>query len=230
LAGATAVDWQPCRDDTTISCRSALAPVCSATTAQVTTVTDQPVELPAPPCTDPAGLPLHTMFVSGGEHGTVTSSVYTPRPGFVGQDSVTYRVSNGSAVSDLVRVTIFVVPRPAAVGPAPAPSNPATAVAPFLSVRVKPALDRKRTTLVRLACDQACSFTVRLEATLRGKKKKPFKGKALTRALQPDRVLALRLKLPVKPKGTLKTAFITGTVRGANGATRPVKLAVTVRR
>ena len=71
---------------------------------------------------------------------------------------------------------------------------------------------------------------MRLEGTLRGKKKKPFKGKALKRALTPDRVLALRLKLPAKPKGTLKTVFITGTVRGANGATRPVKLAVSVRR
>ena len=71
---------------------------------------------------------------------------------------------------------------------------------------------------------------MRLEGTLRGKKKKPFTGKALKRALTPDRVLALRLKLPAKPKGTLKTVFITGTVRGANGATRPVKLAVSVRR
>ena len=77
-----------------------LAPTCSATTAQVTTLTDQPVELPAPPCTDPAGLPLQLVLVSGGEHGSVSGSVYTPRPGFVGQDSVTYRVSNGSAVSD----------------------------------------------------------------------------------------------------------------------------------
>ena len=76
----------------------------------------------------------------------------------------------------------------------------------------------------------ACSFTVRLEGTLRGKKKKPFTGKALKRALTPDRVLALRLKLPAKPKGKLKTVFIIGTVRGANGATRPVKLAVSVRR
>ncbi len=149
----------------------------------------------------------------------------------MGQDSVTYRMSNGSAVSDLVRVTVFVVPRPVAGGPAPPPNRPsATVAAPFLSARVKPTLDRKRTTLVRLACDQACSFTVRLEATLRGKKKKPFKGKALKRALEPGRVLALRLKLPTKPKGRLKTVFITGTVRGETGASRPVKLAVAVRR
>ena len=197
----------------------------------MTTLTDQPVELPAPPCTDPAGLPLQLVLVKDGDHGTVSGSVYTPRSGFVGQDSVTYRVSNGGAVSDIVRVTVFVVPRPAAAGPAPSTNTPPAAVAaPFLSARVKPALDRKRTTLARLACDQACSFTVRLEGTLRGKKKKPFKGKALKRALTPDRVLALRLKLPAKPKGTLKTVFITGTVRGANGATRPVKLAVSVRR
>ena len=231
-AGATAVDWQPCVEGkTTVGCRSVSAPTCSAAPAQVTTVTDQPVKLPAPPCTDPAGLPLHVEPVSGGDHGSVSDWVYTPRPGFVGQDLVTYRVSNGSAVSDLVRVPVFVVPRPVAGGPAPSPNRPsATVAAPFLSARVKPTLDRKRATLVRLACDQACSFTVRLEGTLRGKKKQPFKGKALKRALEPGRVLALRLKLPTKPKGRLKTVFITGTVRGETGASRPVKLAVAVRR
>ena len=197
----------------------------------MTTVTDQPVKLPAPPCTDPAGLPLQVELVSGGDHGSVSDWVYTPRPGFVGQDLVTYRVSNGSAVSDLVRVPVFVVPRPVAGGPPPSTNRPAaTVAAPFLSARVKPTLDRKRATLVRLACDQACSFTVRLEGTLRGKKKQPFKGKALKRALEPGRVLALRLKLPTKPKGRLKTVFITGTVRGETGASRPVKLAVAVRR
>ena len=40
-------------------------PTCSATTAQVTTQTDQPVELPAPPCTDPAGLPLQRRARQG---------------------------------------------------------------------------------------------------------------------------------------------------------------------
>ena len=140
---------------------------------------------------DPAGLPLQLVLVSGGDHGTVSGSVYTPRPGFVGQDSVTYRVSNGGAVSEIVRVTVFVVPRPAAPGPAPSTNTlPGAAAAPFLSARVKPALDRKRTTLARLACDQACSFRVRLEGTLRGKKM-PFKGKVLKRALAADRVLAL---------------------------------------
>ena len=213
-------------------CRSVSAPTCSATTAQVTTQTDQPVQLPAPPCTDPAGLLLQLELVSGGDHGSVSDSdwVYTPRPGFVGQDSVTYRMSNGSAVSDIVRVTVFVVPRPVAGGPAPSTNRASAAVAaPILSARVKPTLDRKRTTVARLACDQACSFTVRLEATLRGKKKL-LKGTALKRTLAPDRVLALRLKLPTKPKGRVKTVFITGTVRGETGASRPVKLAVSVRR
>ncbi|MDA0172016.1 Ig-like domain-containing protein [Solirubrobacter taibaiensis] len=228
--GATAVDWQPCTVETTVGCRSVLPPTCSATTAQVTTLTDQPVELPAAPCTDPAGLQLTLVLVKDGDHGSLTGSIYTPRPGFVGQDSVTYRVTNGSAASDTVRVTVFVVPRPVAGGPTPSTNNPsATVAAPFLSARVKPTLDRKRTTLARLACDQACTFTVRLEATLRGKKK-PLRGTPLKRTLAPGRLLALRLKLPAKPQGTLKTVFITGTVRGANGASRPVKLAVTVRR
>ena len=71
---------------------------------------------------------------------------------------------------------------------------------------------------------------MRLEGTLRAKKKKPFKGTVLKRALTPGRVLALRLRLPTKPKGRLKTVFVTGTVRGETGASRPVKLAVAVRR
>ena len=99
-----------------------LAPTLQRASAQVTTQTDQPVELPAPPCTDPAGLPLPRACLRRRPRH-VSGWVYTPAPGFIGQDSVTYRVSNGSGVSDLVIVPIFVVPRPAAGGPAP-PTNP----------------------------------------------------------------------------------------------------------
>ncbi len=158
--------------------------------------------------------------------------MYTPNPGSTGQDTVTYKISNGYSESDVIKVTIFVVPRPAGTGPppgtAPGPSAPA---APFLSLRVKPRLDRKRRTTARLSCDQACRFTVRLEGTVRVKKKtKPIKGVVLSRSLTPDRVLALRLRLPAKPAGRVKTVWITGTVTGANGSTRAVKLPVSVPR
>ena len=129
-----------------------LPPVCSATSAQVTTQADVPVELPAAVCSDPAGLPL----------------------------------------------------------------------------RVKPKLDRKRTALARFSCDQRCSFSVRLEAKLKGKKRS-LAGKRLKRTLEPGRVLALRLKLPSKPKGALRSVWIAGSVQG-EGGTRTVKLPVTPRR
>ncbi|MBE2319210.1 PD40 domain-containing protein [Solirubrobacter sp. CPCC 204708] len=227
LSSATAVDWQPCVGGVTLSCRSVLPPVCSATAPQVATQADQPVEIPVASCTDPANLPLRFVLDKDGEHGSVTGTTYTPRPGFTGQDTIQYRMSNGTAESELVKVTVFVVPRPAAVGPPPvAAPPPAPAAAPFLSLRVKPRLDRKRSVLARLTCDQPCTFAVRLEGTLRAKPKKAVKGATITRTLAPGRVLAVRLKLPARPKGALKRIWITGTVRNATGATRAVRLPV----
>ncbi len=55
LTGVTAVDWQPCVA-ATLSCYSSVPPTCSANTAQVNTQADQPVQLPAAPCTDPSSL------------------------------------------------------------------------------------------------------------------------------------------------------------------------------
>jgi hypothetical protein len=202
-----------------------LPPVCNGTGAQVTTQADVPVELPVASCTDPAGLPLRVVTDKDGEHGSLSGTLYTPRPGFIGQDSVSYRMSNGTAQSDPVRVTVFVVPRPASMTPSPGPSNPT--VAPYLSLRVKPKLDRRRTALARFSCDQRCTFTVRLEAKLKSKKR-ALKGTRLKRTLEPGRVLAVRLKLPVKPKGKLRSVWITGTVQGTAGS-RPVRLPVTSR-
>ena len=229
VTGAVAVDWQPCTGETTVGCRSLLAPTCSTSSVRVTTPADVPVELAPAPCADPAGLPLRLEIDRPGVHGTVSGTVYTPRPGFTGQDTLSYRVSNGTAQSDPVRVTIFVVPRSLAAAPPPSAGTFAGTAAPFLGLRRKPALSRKRSTLARLSCDRACTFTVRLQGTLRGRRE-PVKGRRVERTLAAGRVLALRLRLPAKPKGRLKTVFITGTVRGETGAARPVKLPVTVRR
>ena len=233
LAGVSAVDWQPCVAGT-LSCHSSVPPTCATTVAQVNTQADQPVQLPAAPCSDPSSLPLSFVLVKGPDNGTLAGTVYTPNPGYTGQDTVTYKVSNGYSESEVIKVTIFVVPRPAGTGQPPGTApNPSAPAAPFLSLRVKPRLDRKRATTARLSCDQACTFSVRLEGKLRvkkTKKTKTIKGTVLRRALSPDRVLALRLKLPAKPAGRVKTAWITGTVAGANGVARTVKLPVTVPR
>lgn len=228
--GVTSVAWQPCVEGVTASCRSIVPPRCSGTSAQVTTQTDQPVELAAPSCWDPLGQPLSLIVTLPPAHGTVTGTAYTPAPGFTGQDSVTFKVSNGSSESETIRVTIFVVPRPTPSA-TPPPSATVTATAPFLSLRARPRLNRKRVTVARLTCDQRCTFSVRLDGKVRVKKKTgAIKGAVLKRSLEPGQVLALRLKLPTKPAGTLKTAWITGTVRGATGAGRSVKLPVSVPR
>ena len=161
-----AVDWQPCVERT-VSCRSVAPPRCSASVQVTTTLAGEPIDLPAPPCSDPAGLALTVTLVQGPAHGTLSGLRYTPTPGFAGEDTVVYRVSNGSGESDPVRVTIFVVQRPLAVAePAPAPT-PTVRRAPFLSARAAPWLNRRRRTRVRVVCDQDCTLTVRLTATVR---------------------------------------------------------------
>ena len=107
-----AADWQPCTAGVTASCESVAPPRCSATTVSATTQADQPVDLPAAPCTDPAGRPLSVVVVKAPERGTLSGLRYTPAAGFTGQDTLAYRVSNGVAESETVRVTVFVLPRP----------------------------------------------------------------------------------------------------------------------
>ena len=99
--------------------------------------------------------------------------------------------------------------------------------APFLSATATPRLDRKRTTLIRISCDQDCSLTVRLSARLRTRKS--FTGPQVKRVLRAKQVVKLRLRLPAKPRGTLKTVWVTGIVRNAAGDTRSVKLPVRLR-
>ncbi len=166
-AAITAADWQPCRENT-LSCESVTPPRCSTTALTATTQADQPVDLPSASCTDPAGRPLTVVVVKAPEHGTLSGQRYTPAAGFTGQDTLTYRLSNGAAESELVRVTLFVLTRPVPTVAVKPPA--ATPRAPFLSARATPRLDRRRRTLVRLSCDQPCSIAVRLTARLRSRR------------------------------------------------------------
>jgi hypothetical protein len=219
--GVGAADWQHCTD-VTASCVSVAPPRCSATTATATTEADQPVDLPAAPCTDPADRALSIVVVKAPEHGSLTGLRYTPAAGFSGQDSATYRVSNGVAESESVRATIFVLPRPVVVPAAKPPV--AVRRAPFLSARATPRLDRRRRTLAQLSCDQDCSLVVRLTARLRSKR--TLNGPQVKRSLAAGQVLSLHLRLPAKPRGTVKTVWIKGRVRNAAGDVRTVKLPV----
>jgi hypothetical protein len=217
------VDWQPCVANVTLSCESVAPPRCSALTATATTLSDQAIDLPAPPCTDPAWRPLSLVVVKPPDHGTVSGLRYTPDAGFSGQDTVAYRVNNGVLDSEGFRVTVFVVPRP--VAPQPRTRPPVLVQgAPFLSATATPRLDRRRRTLVKVTCDQDCSLTVRLSAKLRTRR--TFTGPLVKRTIMAKRVVRLRLRLPLKPRGTLKTVWVTGQVRNQAGATRGVKLPV----
>ncbi len=106
-----AADWQPCRENT-LSCESVTPPRCTTTATTATTQVDQPVDLPSASCTDPAARPLTLVVVKAPEHGTLSGLRYTPAAGFTGQDTLTYRFSNGAAESELVRATLFILQRP----------------------------------------------------------------------------------------------------------------------
>ncbi len=224
-AGVTVVDWQPCIAGVTVTCRSVPPPQCSALTATVSTESDVVVELPAPPCSDPSGRPLSILVTKAPEHGTLAGWRYTPAAGFSGQDALTYRMSNGVSESELIRISIVVTRRPAAA-PRPVPiASPPVAQAPFLTARAAPRLDRRRRVLARLSCDQACSLTVHLQARVRGSRG-TLKGKAVKRSISARGVLAVRLRLPTKPRGSLRSVWIIGRVRNAAGEVRAVKLPV----
>jgi hypothetical protein len=224
-SGVTSVDWQPCTPGVTAGCESVSPPTCTPAALNATTQADQPIDLPVATCTDPAGRPLTLMIVRPPDNGTLDGLRYTPRPGFTGQDSVVYRFSNGFGESGLVRVAIFVVPRPA---PAPAVVPPALQRAPFLNARAKPRIDRRRRVRARLSCDQDCTVALRLTARLRTKR--TVRGNVVRHSLESGRVVAVRLRLPRKPLGRLKTVWITGTVTNTDGLRRRVKLPVTVPR
>lgn len=218
----TVVDWQPCVAGVTFTCRSLPPPQCSAPTSTASTEVDVPIDLPAPLCGDPSGRALTVLVVRPPEYGTLAGWRYTPAAGFAGQDALTYRVTNGVSESEPIRLSILVTRRPL---PVPRPGTLPVAQAPFLTARATPRLDRRRRVLVRLSCDQPCSLTVRLQARLRSSKR-TLKGREVKRSLPARAVLAVRLRLPTKPRGALRTVWITGRVRSAAGDVRAVRLPV----
>ena len=217
-----AADWQPCVAGVTVACQSVAPPQCAATAASATTQAGQPVELPVPSCSDPAGRALSIVVVKAPDHGTVSGWRYTPAAGFSGQDTLTYRVSNGAAESELVRLTVFVVPR-ALPAPAVKPVVPVGG-APFLTARATPRLDRSRRVRLRLVCDQNCTLHVRLTARLRSGRR--LSGTPVRRSLAARRTVTVRLRLPARPRGVVRTAWVMGRVRNAAGQARLVKLPV----
>jgi dipeptidyl aminopeptidase/acylaminoacyl peptidase len=225
-AGVTGVDWQPCVPGAYADCVSYAPPTCSPTSLTLTTQSDEPKELPLPSCVNPGGLPLAYSITKLPASGTMSGMTYTPAPGFVGQDEVVYRAAHRFGESEPITVRIFVVRRAVQSSPPPPqPDGVAPQVAPYLTARATPRLDRKRTTLVRLSCDQNCAFTVRLTGVLK-KPRKTLRSKVVKKSAGAGVVLSVRLRLSKKPKGKFKSLFITGTVRNGAGQKRAVKLPV----
>jgi Tol biopolymer transport system component len=215
-------DWQPCVAGVTVRCTSAAPTPACPDSASVTTVAGQAVDLPLGGCTDPAGRPLTVTVTRGPEHGTLAGARYTPAAGFSGQDSVLYRASASGASSNVARVTIYVLARVVPAAPAP-PSR-----APYLSALATPRLDKHGRGWLRARCDFDC--TVKLRLTVRMRSRKTIEGPALERHLKAGRLLRLRLRAP-HPK-LLRSAWVRGTVTGADGRRRrfriPVALTLTL--
>jgi hypothetical protein len=155
----------------------------------------------------------------GPEHGALAGWRYTPAAGFSGQDTVLYRASAGGASSNLGRVTIFVVPRAAPAAPAP------PARAPFLTALATPRLDRHGRGWLRARCDLAC--TVKLRLTVRMRSRKTIDGRVLERRLAAGVLLRLRLRAPRRK--LLRSAWVRGTVTGADGRRRSFRIPVKIR-
>ncbi len=220
----TAPAWQPCLVGVTVACVSVapanLPPAPSCQPSSVTTQAGQPIDLPAPPCVDPSGRTLTVIVVKPPDHGTLSGRRYTPASGFTGEDSLLYKASNGASESALTRLTLFVVPRPV---PIASPPPPPPRRAPFLSAMAKPRLDRSGRVLLRASCDQDCTLKLRLMVRLRSR---TVRGPFVTKS---GRTFTLHLRLH-KPVRSIKTAWVTGTVRNRTGDTRAVKLPVTLPR
>ena len=75
------VDWQPCVAGDDAELRVGRAAALQRDAATATTQADQPVDLPPPPCTDPAGRALSLVVVKAPEHGTLAGLRYTPAAG-----------------------------------------------------------------------------------------------------------------------------------------------------
>jgi hypothetical protein len=227
LTNVSAADWQPCAAGAFAGCVSYAPPTCTPTSLTLTTQSDEPKNLPLAGCVNPGSLALSYTVTKPPANGTMSGMTYTPAPGFIGQDEVVYRAAHRYGESEPITVRIFVVRRAVQASPPPPPSSGVTVVTapPYLTARAKPRLDRKRTALVRLSCDQDCSFVVRLTGKLK-KPKKTLRSKPAKKSLAAGQVRSVRLRLPKKPKGKFKSLYITGTVRNAASQVRTVRLPV----
>jgi hypothetical protein len=211
--------WQPCTPGRTASCTSVSPPACRPPQSVITQA-GASVALPPPACADPAQRALTTTVVTGPAHGGLAGGVYTPAPGFIGQDAVVYRVSNGVVAAPLLRQVVFVVPRPA-------PPVPVVRRAPYVNALAVPRLEDRRVVRLRAGCDAPCRVALRLVVRLRGGGIR--RSPRLVRALPVGRAATLRLALRPRPRRAVRIAWIAGRVRGAAGA-RPVTLPVRLRR
>lgn len=116
--------------------------------------------------TDPAGDALTLVAVSNPAHGAVTFTAngrvtYTPRPGFAGSDSFTYRVRNAAGLEAEGRVEVTVVADPPVANPDLATTPFATPVTVnVLANDTDPAAD----VLTLIAVDGAVNGTVSFTA------------------------------------------------------------------
>ena len=159
-AGRHRVDWQPCTRASVELPVGLAAAAAARPTATVTTADRQPVDLRCR--LQPTRAARSLRGRQGARPRLARGLRYTPAPASPDRTpSLPGQQRLGE--SELDPVTIFVVPRgppPPRTGPAPPP----VAQAPFLTARATPRLDRRRRALVRLSCDQACTFAVRLTA------------------------------------------------------------------
>jgi hypothetical protein len=216
-------DWQPCVAGVTVSCTSVTPvvtgarPTCPAQVA-VSTPRDTPLDLPPAPCNDPRGRPLSLILVDGPQHGTLSGPradghrTFTPARGYVGDDVIHYRATNGAETSDLATVLVHVLPGGSGGGGG---SGAADTRAPTLRWLASPRLGRDHTVRVRLRCDEACTVSAHLASRLRGGRTRS--GPTVGRSASAGHVLKFTLKLGRRPpsRRALRSLKIVVTVADA---------------
>jgi hypothetical protein len=224
-------DWQPCVAGVTASCVSVMPivrgtrPTCPVQLT-VTTQRDTPLDLPPAPCNEPQGRPLSLILVDGPQHGALGAPradghrTFTPARGYVGDDVIHYRATNGTETSDLATLNVHVLPGGGSGG--------ADRRAPHVRWLTSPRLGRNHAVRVRLRCDEACRVSAHLASRLRGGRRRS--GPTVRRTVVAGRTLTITLKLgrPTPSRRALRSLKILATVTDAAGnkahVTRTVKL------
>jgi hypothetical protein len=114
-------DWQPCVAGVTISCVS-VTPVVHGNPADLPGAADRhdaarpAAGSAAHALQRPQGRPLSLILVDGPQHGTLSAPradghrTFTPARGYVGDDVIHYRATNGTDTSDIATVIVRVLP------------------------------------------------------------------------------------------------------------------------